>query len=73
MYNCTLNSDIETKLLKADEVFGKFPKMFNHVSDDTKSKLLKFLETKVCLIFFVCPHIQLVADIKCLKFNICLS
>ncbi|XP_045157219.2 ERC protein 2-like [Mercenaria mercenaria] len=39
--------EIETKLLRADEVFGKFPKIFNHVSDDTKSKLLKYLETKV--------------------------
>ncbi|XP_060559328.1 uncharacterized protein LOC132719567 [Ruditapes philippinarum] len=39
--------DIETKLLRADEVFGKFPKVFNHVSDDTKTKLLKYLETKV--------------------------
>lgn len=39
--------DVETKLLRADDVFGKFPKVFNHVSDDVKSKLLRYLETRV--------------------------
>ncbi|KAL4236191.1 hypothetical protein ACF0H5_004578 [Mactra antiquata] len=39
--------DIDTKLLRAEEVFGKFPKIFKHVSDDAKSRLLKYLETKV--------------------------
>lgn len=48
--SCLYFPDIETKLLKADEVFDKFPKLFNHVSDDTKAKLLKFLETKVNLL-----------------------
>ncbi|KAH3696859.1 uncharacterized protein LOC127861608 [Dreissena polymorpha] len=39
--------DFETKLWRGDELFSKFPKVFHHVSDDCKSKILKFLETKV--------------------------
>ncbi|WAR24024.1 hypothetical protein MAR_037693 [Mya arenaria] len=39
--------DLETRLWRGDELFSKFPKVFQHVSDDTKAKILKFLETKV--------------------------
>ena len=35
------------KILKADELFSKFPNAFDTVSDDVKEKLLKYLETKV--------------------------
>jgi len=48
-------------LLKADEVFDKFPKIFHHISDDMKAKLLKFLETKVYIMGVIeanLPHIN---------------
>ena len=40
-------TDVDIKILRGDELFSKFPSAFNTVSDDVKSKLLKYLETKV--------------------------
>jgi len=40
-------TDTETRFLRAEDMFGKFPSVFNHVSDDLKTRLLRYLETKV--------------------------
>ncbi|XP_021342383.1 uncharacterized protein LOC110442867 isoform X2 [Mizuhopecten yessoensis] len=39
--------ETDTKLLRSEDFFGKFPAIFNHISDDIKTKLLQYLETKV--------------------------
>ncbi|KAK3101440.1 hypothetical protein FSP39_003625 [Pinctada imbricata] len=36
-----------TSFLKGGEIFHEFPAIFNHVSDDVKSKLLKYLDSRV--------------------------
>ena len=46
---CTISYivDTETRLLRAEEVFARFPRVFQHVSDDVKTRMLKYFETKV--------------------------
>ncbi|XP_069136251.1 putative leucine-rich repeat-containing protein DDB_G0290503 [Argopecten irradians] len=39
--------ETDTKLLRSEDFFGKFPTIFNHVSDDIKTKLIQYLETKL--------------------------
>ncbi|XP_060077256.1 uncharacterized protein LOC132556836 [Ylistrum balloti] len=39
--------ETDTKLLRSEEFFGKFPTVFNHISDDIKTKVLQYLETKL--------------------------
>ncbi|OWF35493.1 uncharacterized protein LOC110442867 isoform X1 [Mizuhopecten yessoensis] len=39
--------ETDTKLLRSEDFFGKFPAIFNHISDDIKTKLLQYLETKL--------------------------
>ncbi|XP_033748505.1 uncharacterized protein LOC117333353 [Pecten maximus] len=39
--------ETDTKLLRSEDFFGKFPTIFNQISDDIKTKLLQYLETKL--------------------------
>jgi hypothetical protein len=39
--------DNEISIIQASDIFNKFPSIFVQVSDDTKSKFIRYLETKV--------------------------
>ncbi|XP_052074058.1 myosin-8-like [Mytilus californianus] len=39
--------DNDVSIIKANDLFNKFPSIFNQVCDDLKSKFIKYLETKV--------------------------
>jgi hypothetical protein len=42
-------SEADIKVLKPEDVFGKYPSMFNKVPDETKIKFIKTIESKVGL------------------------
>ncbi|XP_063397387.1 uncharacterized protein LOC134681666 [Mytilus trossulus] len=39
--------DNDVSIIKANDLFNKFPSIFNQVCDDLKSKFIKYIETKV--------------------------